>query len=385
VRPTRPNQWLSFDFLYVSAADEAAEGYTHILTVVDMFSKYVMLTPTKAADTASAANAILKWFANFGVATNFLSDRGSHFTSQLFASLTGTLGIEHHFTCAWAPQSHGLVERQNREVLYHLRTISSEARLTVKDWPTLVPLVQGIMNATPSKLLDGHPPITVHCGLPASNPLSSVFLPDAADFTYTRPLPSSVHRHVERLRDTILDLHSRIGAAPQPERRGRPGEQPINWTVGDFCLVSSQHGAPTRDKTQSPWHGPYRVVAAINDHVFKVEDLVTGATKDVHAMHLKYYSDKTLTVTPQLLKFAAHACQGHIVTAITDHKLRPAPARVLVHWAGYAPEEATWEPLATIYDTNPRDVRRYVNSLADKAARKQLSALLTTLASADVE
>jgi hypothetical protein len=65
VRPTRPNQWLSFDYLYVSAADETAEGYTHILTVVDMFSKYVMLTPTKAADTASAANfnALLKWFA----------------------------------------------------------------------------------------------------------------------------------------------------------------------------------------------------------------------------------------------------------------------------------------------------------------------------------
>ncbi len=45
---------------------------------------------------------------------------------------------------------------------------------------------------------------------------------------------------------------------------------------------------------------------------------------------------------------------------ITDLKLRPtlAPARVLEHWAGCAPEEATWEPLATIYDTN---VRRHVS------------------------
>jgi hypothetical protein len=38
---------------------------------------------------------------------------------------------------------------------------------------------------------------------------------------------------------------------------------------------------------------------------------------------------------------------------ITILQLRPAPARVLVHWAGCAPEEVTWEPLATIYDTNP--------------------------------
>jgi hypothetical protein len=43
--------------------------------------------------------------------------------------------------------------------------------------------------------------------------------------------------------------------------------------------------------------------------------------------------------------------------------------------------EATWEPLPSIFDTNPRDVRKYANALTDPEARKKLLALLTKLAS----
>ena len=106
---------------------------------------------------------------------------------------------------------------------------------------------------------------------------------------------------------------------------------------------------------------------------------MSGDTKDVHGMHLRFYSDKDLTVSPQLRKFAAHSCMGHIVSAITGHTL--SPARVQVHWAGYDPSEATWEPLPYIFDTNPRDVRKYANALTDPEARKKLLALLTKLAS----
>jgi hypothetical protein len=53
---------------------------------------------------------------------------------------------------------------------------------------------------------------------------------------------------------------------------------------------------------------------------------------------------------------------------------------LLTNWLGYATDEATWEPLLAMYETNPRQVRQYVNASEPKADRL---ALLHLLAHAD--
>jgi hypothetical protein len=149
--------------------------------------------------------------------------------------------------------------------------------------------------------------------------------------------------------------------------------------VGDFVLVSAHHGVTSRrDKSQVPWLGPYRITDTVSERVFVVQDLELGTEQRVHAQHLKFHSDSSLTVTPQVLKFAAHAGLGHVVTDIVAHTLDPL--QVQVQWLGYSPDEATWEPLSTILATNPRDVRRYCNSLRDRASREALQLSIDRLA-----
>ena len=377
IRATRPQQWLHMDYLYISPAGVTATGDQYILTLIDAFSKYTMLTACPAADSASAINALLRWFSTWGVVTNLTSDQGAHFTSTVFAALTGRLGIRHHFTTAYCPFANGLVERANKTVLQHLRAICSEARLTLDQWPDILPVVQGIINASPCRALDGLAPVTVHCGMPPGNPLHTAFLPDAADYT-TVSSPVSAVSHATALQEELLRLHARVRSVPPRPHPTRPGEQPINFGVGDFVLVSSLHGRTQgRHKLECKWFGPQRIIAAPTPYTFTVQDLESGVETDVHAQHLKFYSDRDLTVTPQLLKFAAHSALGHIVTAITDHTL--APPRVLVHWAGYSAEEATWEPLPSIYETNRADVRRYANAIVDRASRRALLDLLKSL------
>ncbi len=56
---------------------------TYVLILKDDLSGYVWLVATADADAESVAEALLKWFAAFGVASKWVSDRGTHFKNEL--------------------------------------------------------------------------------------------------------------------------------------------------------------------------------------------------------------------------------------------------------------------------------------------------------------
>ena len=80
---------------------------------------------------------------------------------------------------------------------------------------------------------------------------------------------------------------------------------PVNFHVGDYFLIA-QRLANTGHKLRVKWNGPYRVIAAESDLVFKVEDLVTQTQDTVYAIRLKRYADDPLQVTEKLLDTIAH-------------------------------------------------------------------------------
>ena len=61
--------------------------------------------------------------------------------------LTERLGADHHLTTAYSKEQNGLVERQNKEVLKHLRNIIHDRRVASK-WSKYLPIVQRIINTS---------------------------------------------------------------------------------------------------------------------------------------------------------------------------------------------------------------------------------------------
>ena len=55
------------------------------------------------------------------------TDSGTSFKNTIVKGLTERLGADHHLTTAYSKEQNGLVERQNKEVLKHLRNIIHEA------------------------------------------------------------------------------------------------------------------------------------------------------------------------------------------------------------------------------------------------------------------
>jgi hypothetical protein len=93
----------------------ASKGFTYMFTIIDRTSRWPEAIPIAATSTVDCANALFQgWVSRFGVPAVITSDRGTQFTSSLWAALSSLLNIQHSQTTAYHPQSNGMVERFHR-------------------------------------------------------------------------------------------------------------------------------------------------------------------------------------------------------------------------------------------------------------------------------
>ena len=112
------------------------DGYTHLLTIIDRFSRYLVAVPLRSTKTNAVLYAFMvHWIMHFGLPLELITDRGSQFTSHACENFTKFFGVYHHTSCAYKPTTNGAIERSHRMLKDSLRAI--EAR----DWPRRVPML----------------------------------------------------------------------------------------------------------------------------------------------------------------------------------------------------------------------------------------------------
>ena len=115
----------------------ASKGKTHLLTIIDRFTRWPEAIPLERTDAATVGRAFeLNWVARFGVPLEITSDRGTQFTVGIWRALAESLGCKIHHTTAYHPQANRLVERFHRSLKVALR-----ARLTTESWVDDLPWV----------------------------------------------------------------------------------------------------------------------------------------------------------------------------------------------------------------------------------------------------
>ena len=84
-----------FDHIHVDLVGPLppSNGFTHLLTCIDRFSRWPEAIPLNNTNSANCAQALVfHWIARFGVPLDISSDRGPQFTSQLWTSISRLLG-----------------------------------------------------------------------------------------------------------------------------------------------------------------------------------------------------------------------------------------------------------------------------------------------------
>jgi hypothetical protein len=139
------------------------DGYCHIIVIVDTFTRFVELIPSKDVSAATAAEALLSHSGRYGMPMKITSDKGSQFMNHLIEEFMSLMGTTHEPTMAYSKEENAIVERMNKEVMRHLRHFIY-AKDIISKWNKYIPLVQRIINSnvnvsigvSPAQLLFGN-------------------------------------------------------------------------------------------------------------------------------------------------------------------------------------------------------------------------------------
>jgi len=130
----------------------------YILVMIDAFTRFVWFFATRTTSSKEITHNLRTVFNIFGNPTEFVSDRGTAFTSTEFADFILSIRAKHRKVAA--PWANGMVERVNRFLKNSLiKTVDSPT-----EWELRLGHLQYVLNNThhaviktsPSKLLLGY-------------------------------------------------------------------------------------------------------------------------------------------------------------------------------------------------------------------------------------
>ena len=92
-----------------------SDGNRYCLTMIDRATRWPEVVPIPDTSAKTVAEALISnWIARFGCPSKVTTDQGRQFESNLFHELSKSLGTKRIRTCAYHPQSNGLIENFHR-------------------------------------------------------------------------------------------------------------------------------------------------------------------------------------------------------------------------------------------------------------------------------
>ncbi len=293
VEPFHLNSWNPMESLSMDTIGPmpiTPEGYSHVLVVVDNFTRFVELFALKGTTAEEAASCLLQHFGRYGLPFTVRSDNGPQFVNDTIRSFMDKLEIGHEFTTPYSHEENAIVERKNKEILRHLSAILYDRSMATVEWVKFLPFVQRITNAakhsatgvSPAELLFGDN-VTLDRG---------IFLPTslrtdgqenerglAQWVTEMCNRQQQLTEIAQKVQQEILEDRDRSYQREHGQRLQK------EYDINSLVLVKNMS---KKDKLLTPWLGPYRVVKQ-DGAQYQLQNLVTSKTTLVHVSRLKTF------------------------------------------------------------------------------------------------
>lgn len=235
-------------------------GFSHILTVQDLLTKFSLAIPLRQTTSTAVADAFVNEFiCIFGAPRIILTDQGSNFVSSLLKNVARKFKIKQVKTTAYRPQSNGSVERSHQVLWEYLKQFAKK-----DNWDEYLKLATFSSNTsvhegtqyTPYELVFGKTAETPSCDL---SPVAET------NETYAQYLTTLF----DKLRDTQQIAQENLrNAKARSKRYYDKRARPRDFNAGDLVYLLRE---PLKHKLDDQYSGPYKILDVLPNHNVKLE------------------------------------------------------------------------------------------------------------------
>lgn len=255
--------WDTLHIDHLGPLMRTTKGFKHIFEVIDGFTKFTFLEPTKTTSSEEAVKILHRLFKIFGSPKRIISDRGTCFTSEVFRQFCSERNIVLTHVAVQTPRSNGQIERYNRTIMPALLKIASPTAWHEKIEDVQLSLnrtVQGSTNKTPCELFFGY-----KLSLNPRDVVNECIEEDC-----------EMHQFLEKRKATREEARLSIkeAQAKNEQRYNRTRRPATQFTKGQYVAI--QRVTPPSDrapKMASKFVGPYLVAEVLDNDRYVITDI----------------------------------------------------------------------------------------------------------------
>ncbi len=291
---SRPLEVVAIDLVgpFKAATDS---GCTHILTLVDHFTRFAAAWPTAYTDGQSIARILWdNFFSLVGPPLKLLTDNGSNLTASPLTSLCNRLHIHRLYITPYHHSANGVVEKFNGTIVQMLApTINGDIGRWDEDVPAMVFAYNCAVNSA-----TGHTPYEAFFGRQPVLPIENMLLPFVPNDIDVDTYGDVVREHAQRVHSRILQATQESRAMRSAQAANTPAH---SYEVHDRVYILRRRKPDyTPAKLIARWVGPFQVTRMLNPVTAKLRGRNGELPRAFHASRLKpcYDMNSPLAATP---------------------------------------------------------------------------------------